>query len=76
MEVHSWHIPYSMHLGSSYVNDDIDGGSNTKHISNTKSHLGFLNYRHEGKYHDVDCGQGGGLNAPRDGEKSNPMLGL
>ena len=32
-----------------YVNDDNDGGSKAKGISNTKSRLGFWNYRHEGK---------------------------
>ena len=47
-----------------YVNDDMDDGSNTICISNTKLHFGFLNYRCEGKYHDV----GGGENDPCDGE--------
>ena len=68
MKSHSWHILYAIDPWLIYANDDIDGGSNTN------SHLWVLNYRHEGKYHDVDFGQGGGVNAPRDGENRTLCL--
>ena len=61
MKSHSWHILYPMKPWLINVNEGFDGDSNTK------SHLWVLNYRHEGKYHDVGGGQGGRVNAPWDG---------
>ena len=65
---HSWHIQYAMEPWLIYVNEGFDGGSNTK------SHLWVLNYRHEGKYHDVGGGQGGRVNAPWDGRNRTLCL--
>ena len=65
MKSHSWHILYAIDPWLIYANDDIDGGSNTN------SHLWVLNYRHEGKYHDIGSGEGGGVNGSWDWENQN-----
>ena len=61
MVIHSWHILYAMKPWIIYANEGFDGGFNTK------AHCCVWNYMHEGKYHDIGGGQGGGVNAPRDG---------
>ena len=66
----SWHVPYAMKPWLSYANMGFDGGFNTK------LRCCVWNYMHEGKYFNDGGGQGGGVNAPWDGGKSNPMLGL
>ena len=57
------------------VNKYNDGGVNVKGIVNTKSHFGFRTIGMR-RYFDVGGGQGGGVNAPWDGVKSIPKLGL
>ena len=72
---HSWHIPYAMNLGLVMSTNIMMGGFNVKGISITKSRLGFGTIGMRRNF-VIDGGQGGGVNAPRDGVISSPNIGL